>query len=133
MIADTRAKPASRDDNTLIIASRVKDTNVFNTSGDRLGHIEDISIDRVTGQVRYALMSFGGFLGIGDKLHPLPWQMLRFDTDKNGYVVGLSKEQLSDAPSYTAEELAAFGGRDVDYRDGLFRYYSPYGVAPYWM
>ncbi len=116
----------------LIIASRVKNTSVFNVGGDRIGHIEDLSISRETGQVRYALMSFGGFLGIGDKLHPIPWRLLKYNTTWIGYVIPLSKAELETAPHYTAEELAAYGGRDIDYREGVYAYYGRYGIAPYW-
>jgi len=121
-----------KTDNDLIISSRVKGTDVYNNSGDRIGHIEDLSIEKSSGQVRYALMSFGGFLGIGDKLHPLPWQVLRYDTDQGGYLVPLDKDVLEEAPSYTSKEVQDFGGADISYREALFRYYSPYGATPYW-
>ncbi len=121
-----------RTDNNLITSSRVKGTSVYNHAGEKIGHIEDLSIEKVSGQVRYALMSFGGFLGIGDKLHPLPWAVLRYDVEKDGYSVPLDKAALEGAPSYTSEELQEFGGADVTYREALFRYYGPYGAAPYW-
>lgn len=116
----------------LIVASRVTDTGVYNLQGERIGHVEDISIDRASGQVRYVLMSFGGFLGLGDRIHPLPWSVLTFDTARNGYVIPLDADQLADAPHYTAMELAAYGGQDVDYRDNIMRYYAPFGAMPYW-
>jgi len=55
---------------------------VFNTAGERIGHVEDLSIHKVSGQVVYALMSFGGFLGIGEQIHPLPWSVLDYNVDK---------------------------------------------------
>lgn len=121
-----------KGNDNLITASRVKGTDVYNSAGERIGHVEDLSIEKSSGQVRYALMSFGGFLGIGDKLHPLPWQVLNYDEEKNGYIVPLDKAALSAAPNYSSEELQAFGGADVSYRDTLFSYYSRYGAAPYW-
>lgn len=126
---------ASTDTNSLhdlILASRVEHTPVYNLSGDRIGHVEDLSIEKISGQVRYALMSCGGFLGIGDRLHPLPWDVLDYDPEKGGYVAPLSKEELKLAPNYSAEELAAFGGQDVSYRDQVFTYYAPFGAVPYW-
>jgi len=117
----------------LITAGRVTDTAVYNLSGDKIGRIEDLSIDKVSGQVRYALLSFGGFLHIGERYHPLPWGVLDYDTEKDGYVLPLTKEQLENAPSYTRSELEAFGGGDQSYRDNLFAYYNDYGVAPYWL
>lgn len=118
--------------NSLITARRVNGTPVFNLTGDRIGHIEDLSIGKASGQVVYALMSFGGFLGIGERFHPLPWSVLKYDVGKDGYVVPLDKAQLKTAPSYTKDELEAFGGEDHTYRDALFEYYGSYGAIRYW-
>jgi hypothetical protein len=115
----------------LILMSRVKGTPVHNSYGDKIGHIEDLSIARQSGKIRYALMSFGGFLGIGEKFHPLPWSVLRFDEERQGYTLPLTKEELTDAPSYTADELAAYGGEDVAYSENVYRYYARFGTAPY--
>ena len=119
-------------DHSLITTNRVKGEPVFNLSGDRIGHIEDLSVQKATGQVIYALMSFGGFLGIGEKLHPLPWSILKYDAIKGGYIVPLEKTQLEAAPSYEKDELEAFGGRDHAYRDDVFAYYGHLGAVPYW-
>ena len=116
----------------LITAGRVNGTPVVNLAGERIGHIDDLSIDKVSGEVRYALLSFGGFLGIGERFHPLPWTVLKYDTKRDGYVVPLEKAQLAAAPTYTKGELEAFGAGDRDYRERLFEYYAPYGAAPYW-
>ena len=116
----------------LITAKRVTGTPVVNTSGEKIGHIEDLSINKTSGQVVYALLSFGGFLGIGEKFHPLPWSVLDYDPAKDGYVLPLTKEELDKAPSYTKAELEAFGGGDDSFRESLFAYYATYGAAPYW-
>lgn len=84
----------------LIAAERVNGTNVYNTAGDELGSVNDIMIDKVSGRAIYAVMAFGGFLGMGEKYHPLPWATLEYDTQKGGYVVDLDKERLEAAPSY---------------------------------
>ena len=93
----------------LITATRVRGTPVFNRAGDRIGHVEDLSIDKVSGQVRYALVAFGGFLGIGDRYHPLPWSVLEYHVERNGYVVPLSRSELEAAPHYARDELEDFG------------------------
>ena len=62
-------------------------------------------VNKRSGQVAYAVMSFGGFLGIGDSYHPLPWNVLTYDTGLGGYVVDLSREQLQGGPSYSASEM----------------------------
>jgi sporulation protein YlmC with PRC-barrel domain len=86
----------------LIAASKVKGTNVYNLAGDSLGTVEDIMIDKVTGSAIYAVMSFGGFLGMAEKHHPLPWATLKYDTQQGGYVIPMDKKLLTDAPSYNS-------------------------------
>jgi sporulation protein YlmC with PRC-barrel domain len=83
----------------LISADKVTGTAVYNPSGQKLGTIEDLMIDRVSGQVQYAVLSFGGFLGLGDKHYPLPWSTLTYDTRCAGYVANLDGEQMRDAPA----------------------------------
>jgi sporulation protein YlmC with PRC-barrel domain len=105
----------------LITASRVTGTPAFNTAGERIGHVDDLSIDKVTGQVTYALLSFGGFLGFGEKFQPLPWSLLTYDRAKGGYVVPVARADLEAAPAFTADELEHFGGRHQEVID---RYYG---------
>lgn len=120
-------------DHSLILASRVTDTPVFSKAGERIGHIDDLSINRVSGQVIYAIMSFGGFLRIGEKLHPLPWSILDYDPDQGGYVVPLDRAALEAAPTYDRYELAELGGPSHQtYGERVFGYYGPYGSVPYW-
>jgi len=101
----------------LIAASKVKGTEVFNLTGESLGTIDDIMIDKTSGRAIYAVMAFGGFLGMGESYHPLPWATLKFDAKKSGYIVNLDKAKLEGAPSYG--RAAAFDwtpdyGRKVD-------------------
>ncbi|CAN7328186.1 PRC-barrel domain-containing protein [Phenylobacterium sp. LjRoot225] len=114
----------------LIMSSRVTGTPVLNREGERIGHVEDLSIHKVSGHVIYAILSFGGFLGIGERFHPLPWSVLDYDPDRNGFVVSLEKKILEDAPSLTREELEALGAGDT-WRTRLFDYYGRYGAVPY--
>ena len=128
----TSEQMLGRTDHSLILASRVNGTPVFDAAGKRIGHIDDLSIERVSGEVVYAIMSFGGFLGIGEKYHPLPWSMLDYDPDKGGYVVSLDKAVLESAPHYDVLELDALGGPSREaYGRRIFDYYSPYGSMPY--
>ena len=112
--------------NPLISASKVQGTAVYNLEGERLGHVEDVMLHKISGQVAFAVLSFGGFLGIGEKFNPLPWSVLTYDTSKGGYVVPLTKEQLQRAPAYDREELTnednGWGQRVNDY----------YQVTPSW-
>ena len=84
----------------LIAAQKVKGTTVFNVAGEKLGTVDDVILDKISGRAIYAVMSFGGFLGMGEKCHPLPWATLKYDDQKAGYVVNLDKKRLQDAPTY---------------------------------
>ncbi|MEO8560332.1 MAG: PRC-barrel domain-containing protein, partial [Rhodospirillales bacterium] len=90
--------------NRLISADRVEGTAVYNRKGEKLGSIENVMIDKYSGHVAYAIMSFGGFLGIGDKQHPLPWSVLDYVPDQGGYVVDLDRDQLMKAPQIDAHD-----------------------------
>lgn len=121
---------ASISPHDLILADRVTDTPVYNRAGERIGRIDNLSIDKVSGQVLYALLSFGGFLGVGDKLHPLPWDRLEYDPARGGYVVPLSKAQLEAAPALTREDLEDLGA-GADWRDSVVNYYGGVGAPPF--
>lgn len=104
-----------------ISSAKVEGTNVYSLSGDKLGSIHEIVIDKVSGHVRYAELEFGGFLGMGTDVYPLPWGKLKYDLVKDGYVVDVSKDQLDKAPKYPV-------GDDVEYTEkygrGVYDYYD---------
>ena len=89
----------TRETSQLIASDKVEDTAVYNPQGEKLGSVERVMIDKRSGQVVYAIMSFGGFLGMGENYHPLPWGVLTYDTGKGGYVVNLDRAQLEGAPT----------------------------------
>jgi sporulation protein YlmC with PRC-barrel domain len=105
-----------------IRASTVKGTDVYNTEGEHLGHIDDIVIGKRDGHAEYAIMSFGGFLGIGERYHPLPWDSLTYDTARAGYVVNVSREQLEGAPTYGIGDEPDWN--DPDYGRRIRGYYG---------
>jgi hypothetical protein len=114
----------SETDSSVISSSRVNGTNVYNLSGVKLGSIDSLMIDKFSGQVRYAVMELGGFLGMGADLYPLPWNSLKYDTEYGGYLVFVTKEQLNNAPRYDSNTWP-------DYTDEYGRrVYKHYGV-PY--
>src|SRR5689334_15665212 len=80
----------------LISSSKVEGTAVYNRQGERLGTVSSFMVNKFTGQVAYAVMAFGGFLGMGQSCHPLPWRVLRYDTKVGGYVVDLDKDRLKE-------------------------------------
>ena len=90
---------ATNETESLISSAKVEGTAVYNRQGERLGSVSSFMVDKRSGQVAYAVMSFGGFLGMGQSCHPLPWKVLTYDTGQGGYVVDLDKATLQGAPS----------------------------------
>lgn len=84
-------------ESSLIPSGKISGAHVYNTMGESLGEIEDLMIDEVTGRVEFAVVSSGGFLGIGRKHYPLPWPVLLYNPDQHGYVVNMSKAEVEDA------------------------------------
>ncbi|MFZ2997593.1 PRC-barrel domain-containing protein [Sphingobium sp.] len=117
---------ATENHGDLIASDRVEGTVVYNRQGEKLGKIANFMVDKRSGQVRYATLSFGGFMGIGNDYYPLPWSMLNYDTEQGGYVVELDKQVLDAAPRYAGEDRP-------DYDDGYGRnVYQYYGLAYPW-
>ncbi len=84
----------------LLSATSVNGTDVRNRMGDDLGHIKDLMIDTETGMIEYAVLSFGGFLGMGDKLFAVPWNAFTIDTVKEEFVLDVTRERLEEAPGF---------------------------------
>jgi len=105
----------------------VSGTSVYNAAGESLGEIYDVMIDKVSGKIAYAVMSFGGFLGIGEQYHPIPWSLLRYDTGQGGYIVNLDKRQLEGAPVFSETDEPVWGDRAYD--EKVYGYYK---APPYW-
>jgi sporulation protein YlmC with PRC-barrel domain len=110
-----------------ITASRVIGTAVYNTAGDHIGDIEDVMLEKMSNGIMFAVIGFGGFLGIGEKYHAIPWSTLDYDEEKGGYVVPFTKAQLEAAPAYSINELTQSDGTAA--RDASYEYYK---VDPYW-
>lgn len=108
-------------------ASTITGDNVRNLDGDNLGHIEELVIDIDGGRVNYAVLSSGGFLGVGDKLFAIPWDLLTVDTDNKEVVLDLSKETLENAPGFDKDSWP-----DIHDRSWVGDVYRYYGREPYW-
>jgi hypothetical protein len=91
----------ARETGSLIGSDKVEGTAVYGADDTKIGSIERVMIDKKSGRVSYAVLSFGGFLGIGDDHYPLPWQSLKYDTDLGGYRTGITETQLKGAPKYS--------------------------------
>ena len=92
-----------RETGNLIGSDKVEGTAVYGADSQRIGSIERVMLDKVSGKVAYAVLGFGGFLGIGDDHYPLPWQSLKYDTNLGGYISGITDSQLKGAPKYSDE------------------------------
>jgi len=111
-----------------IRATKVIGTSVYNPSGDRIGKVEDVVLDKTSNNIMFAVVGFGGFLGINEKFHPRPWSTLDYQKGRDGYVVNMTKEQLQAAPSDGIDELTR-GDGNIALRDEVYDYYK----APrYW-
>ena len=102
---------ATDESSSLISSDKVEGTAVYDRRGEKLGSIHSVMIDKISGKVAYAVMSFGGFLGMGDRYHPLPWHVLTYDTGQGGYVVDLDRSKLEGAPSYGTSEAPNWSDR----------------------
>lgn len=118
--------PTASGHTRAILASRVQGTSVFNTAGEKIGHVQDVMLDKTSDNIMFAVLGFGGVLGIGEKYYPVPWSILTYDKDRDGYVVTLSKDELKAAPAYDLNELTADDGK---VREASYTYYK---VKPTW-
>jgi len=110
-----------------IRAGKVLGTKVLDIAGNKIGEIQDIVLDKQSNNIMFAVVSFGGLLGIGEKFHPIPWSELNYDMGRNGYIVSFDKQQLETAPSDSIDALVKDDGRS--FRDQAFRHYK---TTPYW-
>jgi sporulation protein YlmC with PRC-barrel domain len=110
----------------LIASDKVEGTSVYAPDGASLGTVHNFMVDKTTGNVAYAVLSFGGFLGLGERYHPLPWKKLVYETNRGGYVIDMTKEELERAPSFTAAELP---WSNPNYGCGVYDFYR----VPFYM
>ncbi|TAK73549.1 MAG: PRC-barrel domain containing protein [Gammaproteobacteria bacterium] len=108
-------------------ASEVISVSVQNPAGEDLGEIKEIILDKVGGQVRYLVLSYGGFLGIGDKLFALPWKAIHYDGDKDVFILNVDKERLKNAPGFDKDNWPDMADREWEQTIHEF-----YKTNPYW-
>lgn len=111
----------------LISSRRVEGTNVYDAGEHKLGNIHSVMIDKRSGQAAYALLSFGGVLGVGSHVHPIPWQALTYDVDLDGYRIEMTRDQLRNAPRLSLDDT----DRPID-REHAEEVRSYYGTMPWW-
>jgi len=112
-------------DSSLISGRTIQGTKVYSLTGDDLGHIDDVMIDTASGRTVYAVLEFGGFLGLGSDHHAIPFEKLKYDAARDGYVTDLTRDALENAPKQDETWR--------ENRDWQKRSHDHYGVAPYWL
>ncbi|HMN80321.1 MAG TPA: PRC-barrel domain-containing protein [Burkholderiaceae bacterium] len=112
---------------TMISSDKVAGTEVYAADGKHIGEIDYLVIEKVSGRVAYAVMTFGGFLGMGKDQYPIPWGMLKYDTSLGGYHTTLTKEQVEGAPQAIETDTRAW-----DNSEWNTKVHSYYGVPPYY-
>jgi sporulation protein YlmC with PRC-barrel domain len=111
----------------VLSASTLAGDSVRNVAGENLGKIDEIMIDIPTGRVAYAVLSFGGFLGMGDKLFAVPWSALKVDEDEKSFILNVDKRTLEQAPGFSKDHWPDMSDRA--WGAGISEYYQ---VRPYW-
>lgn len=119
--------PTPSGHTTAIRAERVIGTDVKDNAGNTIGKIEDIILEKTDNKIMFAVVGFGGILGVGEKYHPIPWSALDYVPEENAFVVPFTKEQLEKAPADTIKELTKDDGQWA--RNSAYDYYK---VEPYW-
>lgn len=113
--------------NNLLSSSTLSGTGITNRKGENLGDVKDIMIDIESGEVAYVVISFGGFLGIGDKLFAVPWEALQVDQNHEQIVVDVDKQKLENAPGFDKDNWPSSPDRQF-----IEDVHSHYGYKPYW-
>ena len=120
------ATPLEHGRHDLIGSDRVEGTNVYRSDGTKIGEIERVMIDKMSGQAAYAVMGFGGFLGMGTDYYPIPWSLLTYNDKLGGYEVNITEAELKAAPHFDPGKEYSW-----DTVQGK-KIYSHYGVPTYW-
>lgn len=117
---------SERETGSLIGSDKVEGTAVYGADQQKIGSIERLMVDKASGKVAYAVLSYGGFLGIGDDHYPTPWSSLTYDTSLGGYRTNITKAQLDKAPRYASDNDWSWD------RSNDKRVYDYYQASPYW-
>jgi sporulation protein YlmC with PRC-barrel domain len=118
------ARATAHPNHQLISSEDVEGTNVYGVDGKKIGEIDHLMIDKISGRVTYAVISFGGFLGLGHSHYPVPWAALKYDPNLGGYITGITEEKLKDAPAFSDDAWS-----DRSWEAQVHKHYN---APPYW-
>jgi sporulation protein YlmC with PRC-barrel domain len=113
---------------TAIRAKKVLGTTVYDWAGKKIGSVEDVVLDKTSNNIMFAVLGFGGLMGMGEKYCPMPWSKLEYSEQMNGYTVDVNEAQLKAAPQDSIDLLTR--GDGTAYREKAFKYYE---ARPYRM
>jgi hypothetical protein len=122
----TTSSLETRETTSLIASDKVEGTAVYGADQRKIGSLERVMIDKISGKVAYAVLSFGGFLGMGEDYYPMPWSTLKYDTNLGGYLVNLTKDQLDNAPKFNESRGWTWN------RENDRQVHDYYRARPYW-
>jgi hypothetical protein len=122
----TQGNVEARETSSLIGSDKVEGTAVYGAGDKRIGDVKRVMIDKISGKVAYAVLSFGGFLGLGEDYYPVPWSILNYDTNLGGYRTNLDADKLKNAPKYTQSTSWNWS------RENDRKVYDYYQARPYW-
>jgi hypothetical protein len=111
-----------RETVSLIGSDKVEGTAIYGADDNKIGTVQRVMIDKVSGQIAYAVVSFGGFLGMGEEYYPMPWSKLDYDTNLGGYRVDVTEDQLRGAPKFSRSTDWDWSNRTNDER--VYKYYN---------
>ena len=118
------ARATIHADHSMISSEDVHGADVYDMGTNKIGSIDHLMIDKPSGRISYAVISFGGFLGLGQSHYPIPWTALKYDTGVSGYVTGVTEKQLKDAPQFSDD---SWGDRNWE-----SNVHQHYGARQYW-
>jgi sporulation protein YlmC with PRC-barrel domain len=118
------ARATAHPNHQMISSEDVEGTDVYGIDGKKIGEIDHLMIDKVSGRVTYAVISFGGFLGLGHSHYPVPWAALKYDPTLGGYITGITEEKLKDAPAFSDDAWS-----DRSWEAQVHKHYN---APPYW-
>jgi hypothetical protein len=121
---DKMARATAHPDHSCISSEDVQGTEVYGADRQHIGEVDHLIIDKVSGRVAYAVISFGGFMGLGHSHYPIPWNALKFDKSLGGFLTNITEQQLKDAPTFSDDSW-----QDRDWETRTHQYYR---TTPYW-
>jgi PRC-barrel domain len=121
---NTMARATAHPDHQCISSEDIHGTTVYGADDRNIGEIDHLIIDKLSGRVAYAVMSFGGFMGLGHSHYPIPWGVLSYDKSLGGFRTNITEQQLKDAPEFSDDSWQD--------RDWEVRTHRHYGAPEYW-